>query len=96
MRKRSKITGFRGPADPKAPGVESRRVILAELATIAGLTIATLIAATAVSVGIARASVVDVVTDNDGMLFTIALLLGLVFAAIGGLSLLPGERSPKH
>lgn len=96
MRKRSKITGFRGPADPVGPGVESRRVMLAELAAIAGLTIATLVAATAVSVGIARASVVDGVIDNDGMLFTIALLLGLVFVAIGGLSLLPGERRPRH
>jgi len=96
MRKRSKITGFRGPADPTGSGVESRRVVLAELAAIAGLTIATLVAATAVSVGIARASVVDGVIDNDGTLFTIALLLGLVFVAIGGLSLLPGERSPRH
>ncbi len=96
MRKRRKITGFRGPADSIGPGVESRRVILAELATIAGLSIATLIAATAVSVGIARASVVDGVIDNDGTLFTIALLLGLAFVAIGGLSLLPGERRPRH
>lgn len=96
MRKRSKIAGFRGPADPAVPGVESRRVVLAELAAIAGLTVATLVAATAVSVGIARASVVDGVIDNDGTLFTIALLLGLVFAAIGELSLLPGERHPRH
>lgn len=96
MRKHSKITGFRGPADPAVPGVESRRVVLAELAAIAGLTIATLIAATAVSVGIARASVLDGVIDNDGTLFTIALLLGLAFVAIGGLSLLPGERRPRH
>lgn len=96
MRKRRKIAGFRGPADAIGPGVESRRVILAELATIAGLSIATLVAATAVSVGIARASVVDGVIDNDGTLFTIALLLGLAFVAIGGLSLLPGERRPRH
>ncbi len=96
MRKRSKITGFRSPATPDSPGVQSRRVVLAELATIAGLTIATLIAATAVSAGIARASALDGVIDNDGGLFVIALVLGLVFAAIGGLSLLPGERSPRH
>lgn len=96
MRKRNKITGFRGPADPAGLGVESRRVVLAELAAIAGLTIATLIAATAVSVGIARASVLDGVIDNDGTLFTIALLLGLIFVAIGGLSLLPGERRTRH
>lgn len=96
MRKRNKITGFRGPAGSAGLGVESRRVVLAELAAIAGLTVATLIAATAVSVGIARASVLDGVIDNDGTLFTIALLLGLAFVAIGGLSLLPGERRPRH
>ena len=96
MRKRSKITGFRGPADSLAPGAQSRRVVLAELAAVAGLSLATLVAATAVSVGIARASALDGVIDNDGTLFTIALLLGLAFAAIGGLSLLPGERRPRH
>ena len=95
MHKHRKIAGFRGPADPQPAGVESRRVVMAELAAIAGLTIATLIAATAVSVGIARASVIDGVIDNDGGLFTIALLLGLAFVAIGGLSLLPGERRPR-
>jgi hypothetical protein len=94
MDKRSKTAGFRGPeADD---GVESRRVVVAELAAIAGLTVATVIAATAVSVGIARASVLDGVIGNDGTLFIIALLLGLAFAAIGGLSLLPGERRPRH
>lgn len=95
MHKHSKTAGFRGPAGPGV-GVESRRVVVAELATIAGLTVATLVAATAVSVGIARASVVDGVIDNEGTLFTIALLLGLAFAAIGGLSLLPRERRPRH
>lgn len=79
-----------------AVGVESRRVVLAELAAIAGLTVATVIAATAVSVGIARASVLDGVIGNEGTLFTIALLLGLAFVAVGGLSLLSGERRPRH
>lgn len=94
MHKHRKIAGFRG--DPQPAGGESRRVVIAELTAIAGLTIATVIAATAVSVGIARASVVDGVIDNDGGLFTVALLLGLAFVAIGGLSLLPGERRPRH
>ncbi len=96
MQKRSKIAGFHGPVGPSSQGVESRRVVCAELAAIVGLTIATVIAATAVSVGIARASVLDGVIDNDGTLFAIALVLGLAFAAIGGLSLLPGERRPRH
>ena len=95
MLKDRKIAGFRDPAAPGARGVESRRAVFTELAAIVGLTIATVIAATAVSVGIARASVVDGVLDNDGGLFTIALLLGLAFVAVGGLSLLPGERRPR-
>lgn len=96
MRKHRNIAGFHGPAGPAAAGGQTRRVILAELAAITGLTVATLIAATAVSVGIARASALDGVIDNDGGLFTIALVLGLAFLAVGGLSLLAGERRPRH
>lgn len=95
MQKYQENAGFRGPSD-NLTGAESRRVVVAELATIAALSIATIIAATVVSVGIARASVLDGVIDNDGGLFTIALLLGLAFIAIGGFSLLPGERRPRH
>jgi hypothetical protein len=43
-------------------------------------------AATAVSVGIARAGVADGVIGHEGSLFGIALLLGLVFLGIGSLS----------
>jgi len=95
MSKHRKIAGFQGPEGP-APAGESRRVVIAELAAVAGLTIATVIAVTAVSVGIARASVVDGIIDNDGTLFTVALLLGLAFIAVGGLSLFPGARRQRH
>ncbi|MFA6266274.1 MAG: hypothetical protein WC670_11250 [Pseudolabrys sp.] len=96
MHKHRRIAGFRGPAAADEAGVESHRVVFAELAAIAGLSVAIIVAATVVSVGIARASVVDGVIDNDGGLFAIALLLGLAFVAIGGLSLLPRDRKPHR
>jgi hypothetical protein len=81
----------------RALGNERRTVALAELVAIVGLALSTIVAATVVSVGIARASIVDGVVGNEGSLFTIALLLGLIFIAVGGLSLtLPGHRPKKH
>ena len=50
--------------------------------TILGLALSTIVAATVVSVGIARANVVGNVIDNEGSLFTVALLLGLIFIAV--------------
>ena len=88
--------GFRGPVSPQGAGVESPRVVLAELAAVAGLSIATLVAVTAVSVGMARASVVDGVIDNDGGLFAIALVLGLAFIAIGGFAVLMPDSRRRH
>jgi hypothetical protein len=42
--------------------------------------------------------VADGVIGNEGSLFTVALLLGLAFIAVGGLSAftLPGHRQKKH
>ncbi|MCW5687488.1 MAG: hypothetical protein KIT76_02965 [Pseudolabrys sp.] len=90
--------GFRGPASPYGAGVQSRRVVLAELTAIAGLSIATVVAVTAVSVGMARAAVGDGVIGNDGGVFAIALVLGLAFIAIGGFAVLMpgGRRHPRH
>jgi hypothetical protein len=72
----------------KAPtlGTERRSVALAELVAIIGLALSTIVAATAVSVGIAHANVVGNVIDNEGGLFSIALLLGLAFIAMGGMT----------
>jgi len=83
---------------PIGLGNERRTVALAELAAIVGLTLSTIVAATVVSVGLAHASVAGNIIDNEGSLFTVALLLGLVFIAVGGLSAftLPGHRQKKH
>jgi hypothetical protein len=69
---------------------------LAELFAIGGLTLSTIVAATVISVGVARAGVADRVIDNEGGLFAVALLLGLLFIGIGGFSLLPPREHRRH
>ena len=83
---------------PTGLGNERRTVALAELAAIVGLALSTIVAATVVSVGLAHAGVADGVIGNEGSLFTVTLLLGLAFIAVGGLSAftLPGHRQKKH
>lgn len=89
--------GFAAPVE-RTLVTERRGRVLAELAAIGGLVVSTIVAATVISVGVARAAAADGVIDNEGGLFAIALLLGLIFIGIGGFSLLPpGEhRRPRH
>jgi hypothetical protein len=89
--------GFTAP-NGRTLGNERRTVALAELVTIIGLALSTLVAATVVSVGIARANIVGNVIDNEGSLFMVALLLGLIFIGMGGLTAftLPGHKPKKH
>jgi hypothetical protein len=97
MRDNINSPGFTAPSG-RSLGNEHRTVAFAELATIVALALSTIVAATAVSVGIARANVVGNVIDNEGSLFTVALLLGLIFIALGGLSVftLPGHKPKRH
>jgi hypothetical protein len=93
-------SGFTAPAG-HALGHERRHVALAALIASAALVFATVVVATVVSVGIARADVVGNVIDNEGSLFAVALLLGLLFIGMGGLTILtlphhlslPGHKS---
>jgi hypothetical protein len=96
MRKHIEDTGFTAPAD-RALGNERRTVVLAALIATTALAFATIVVATVVSVGIARADVVGNVIDIEGSLFAVALLLGLLFIGMGGLTImsLPGGK-PKH
>jgi hypothetical protein len=96
MRKHFEPTGFTAPAN-RVLGCEHRTVAVAELVASLALALCTLIAATAVSVGIARADVVGNVIDNEGSLFAIALVLGLLFIGMGGLTILslPHGRHKK-
>jgi hypothetical protein len=90
-------TGFKAPSG-RAFGMERRTVAFAELVAIFGLALSTIVAATVVSVGIARADVTSDVVGNEGSLFGVALVLGLVFVAMGGLTVftLPTHRPKKH
>lgn len=89
--------GFTPPPD-RALGRERRAATLAELVATIGIAICTVIAATVVTVGIARADVAGNVLDNEGSLFMIALVLGVAFAAMGGLTALtlPGHKPRKR
>jgi len=97
MRKSIENTGFTAP-NGRALGCERRTVALAELLTTVALTICTLVAATVVSVGIARADVATNVIDSEGSMFAIALVLGLLFIGMGGLTMLtlPGHHHHDH
>ena len=84
-------TGFAPPAHRSS---EHRTVALAELVASLALAASTLIAATVVSIGIARADVASNVIDNEGGLFVVALVLGLLFIGMGGLTVLSLPHHP--
>jgi hypothetical protein len=86
--------GF-APPDDRNPGGTRRTAALAALIASLALAAGTVLAATVVTVGIANAGVVDGVVGHEGSLFGIALLLGLVFIGMSGLSFLPGSK-PKR
>jgi hypothetical protein len=88
MRTSLENTGFTPPAERRSPAI-------AELIATAGLAIATIVTATVLTAGVARADVADGVIGNEGSLFAVALLLGLAFIGIGGLTL-PGSRPKRH
>ena len=97
MRNDIDSNGFSAPS-ARALGDERRSLALAELMTIIGLALSTIVAATVVTVGIAHADVAGNVIDNEGSLFAVALLLGIVFIGIGGYSALtlPFHRHKKR
>jgi hypothetical protein len=88
MRTPLENTGF-------TPHTERPVFPVAQLIASAGLALATVVTATVVTVGVARADVADGVIGNEGGVFALALLLGLVFIGMGGLGL-PGGRPKKH
>jgi hypothetical protein len=95
MRKRTISAGFNPPANRKL-GTEHRTVTIAELIASVVLVLSTLIAATVVSVGVARADVVSGVIDNEGGVFAIALLLGLLFIGMGGVTIISLPNQSRH
>ena len=91
MRKSLDNTGFRAPAR-RPLGVERRTAVLAQLLATLALALSTVVAATVLTVGMARASAVDGVIGHEGSLFGVALLLGLIFIGIGGISVGPRKH----
>ena len=91
MNKHFHDTGFRAPTDRRL-GRERRTVVFAELVAGVALALSIVVLATVMSVGVARADVVEGVVGHEGSLFGIALLLGLVFIALGSLAAWPDER----
>jgi hypothetical protein len=89
-------SGFAPPTERRL-GHEGRAAALAELITTVALALSTLVAATVVSMGIARADAAGAIIDHEGGVFVIALLLGLVFIGLGGLSVitLPGQKHER-
>lgn len=93
MRTRIENNGFSPPAG-RPLGKEHRTAMFAQLVATVALTLATLVAATVVSVGIAHADVVEGMAGDEGNLFAVAMLLGLVFVAI--CKMLPNGESRKR
>ena len=96
MRRHIQSTGFASPA-ARALGSERGAAVFAELVATIGLALSVVVAATAVSIGVARADVATNVIDNESSVFAVALLLGLLFIGMGGLTALslPTHRHKK-
>jgi hypothetical protein len=94
MRRHIESAGFASPPG-RALGGERRTAVFAELMATLALAISTLIAATVVSIGVARADVATNVIDNEGGLFALALLLGVLFIGMSGLTALSLPH-PRH
>jgi len=67
-----------------------------ELFATVALALSTIIAVTAVSIGIARADALVARTDTDTAALAIALFMGLLFAAMGGLTAIMAEDRSSH
>jgi hypothetical protein len=95
MRTRISSEGFTPPGN-RTLGTEHRAVATAEFIASIGLALCALVAATVVSVGVARADVVSGVIDNEGGVFAIALLLGLSFIGMGGVTIISLPHQSRH
>ena len=74
------------PDSRQVSAPKHRSIAFVELILTAALALSTAVAVTAVSIGIARADVLGTVAKGDSAPFAIALFIGLLFAAMGGLT----------
>ena len=70
----------------RQPGPKRRSIAAVELLATAALALSTAVAVTAVSIGIARADVLGVMTHGDATPFAIALSFVLLLSAMGVLT----------
>ena len=87
--------GFTPPTD-RPLGNERRTTVTAEIVATVALAFCTALTAIVVSMGIAEANPAGAIIDNEGNLFAIALLLGLVFIGIGGFAAIMPTRKHKQ
>ena len=71
---------------PDATEPEHRPVAPVELIATVALALSTLVAVTAISIGIARADALGAHTDTGAAPLAIALFVGLVLSGMGGLT----------
>ena len=81
--------------DTTEAAASTRSAAPVELIATVLLALSTLVAVTAVSIGIARADVLGSRVDGDGAPFAIALFVGFLFAAMGGLTAIMAH-DPKN
>ena len=83
------------PEARRTAAPKQRSMAFVELITTAGLALSTAVAITAVSIGIARADVLGATTSGDHAPFAIALFIGLLLSAMGGLTALVATEPHK-
>lgn len=95
MHKHIQNTGFRAPAGYPL-GRERRSIAFAELVAGIALALSTVLVATVLSVGVARANVADGVIGHEASLFGIALLLGVIFIGLSSFSAMARDKHEKR
>jgi len=95
------MTQLTGKAGFASPAIEKRfskrRSAGVELVATIALAVSLAIAATAVSIGMARAQALGAVGDNNGAPLALAVCFGLAMAGMGGLTAIAARdrRAPR-
>lgn len=94
MRRTTDDTGFAPPA-ARPLGRARRSVALAQLLASVGLAAGTLIAATVITAGIARADGLAPIAGRETSVVALAVVLGLLLAGMGGLTVMSLATGPS-
>jgi hypothetical protein len=73
-----------------------RSLAFVELITTAALALSTAVAAAAVSIGIARADAITGAVRSEGRALAIALIVGLLLLAVGGIGAVAGGGTGRN